>query len=183
MTKYKETEVTLKNGKVVRIRKAEISDAKNLLTTIKNYIPQSEYIPKLEEEIKLTIAQEEDWIRSFIEHDNSLLLIAEHENQILGNIDLTGNRRKVMEHTALIGMGIAKEFRNIGLGTALLSECVDWAKQNPILELIWLQVYTDNKLGVSLYKKMGFSENGLIKNFFKHKGNYYDNLTMSMKVN
>lgn len=60
MTKYKETEVTLKNGKIVRIRKAEISDAKNLLTTIKNYIPQSEYIPKLEEEIKLTIAQEED---------------------------------------------------------------------------------------------------------------------------
>lgn len=88
-----------------------------------------------------------------------------------------------MEHTALIGMGITKEYRNIGLGTALLSECVDWAKQNPILELIWLQVYTDNKLGVSLYKKMGFSENGLIKNFFKHKGNYYDNLTMNMKVN
>jgi ribosomal protein S18 acetylase RimI-like enzyme len=71
---------------------------------------------------------------------------------------------------------------NTGLGTALLTAIIDWAKVNPILEIIWLQVYTENALGVSLYKKMGFIENGIIKDFFKQDGKYFDNLTMNMKV-
>ncbi len=29
---------------------------------------------------------------------------------------------------------------------------------------------------------MNFVENGIIKNFFKHNGIYYDNLTMSLSV-
>ena len=182
MQKFKNIEIKLKNGKFVNIRQAEISDAEQLLNTIKAYIPQSDYIPKLEEEIKLTIAQEEEWINSFLENENSLLLVAEYENRLIGNIDLTGNQRKVMEHTALIGMGILKDWRNSGLGTALISAIINWAKANPILELIWLQVYTENTLGLSLYRKMGFIENGIIKDFFKQDNRYFDNLTMTMKV-
>lgn len=126
------------------IRQAGIADAEKLLNCIKTYIPQSEYIPKLEQEIKLTIEQEKDWINSFLVNDNSLLLVAEYENQIIGNIE--------------------------------------WAKENPILELVWLQVYTENRLGLSLYRKMGFEENGIIKNFFKYNDKYFDNLTMTMYV-
>ena len=63
--------VKLKNAKEVKIRSAEISDAENLLKTIKKYIVDSEFIPKLFDEIKLTIQQEEDWINSFIQKENS----------------------------------------------------------------------------------------------------------------
>jgi ribosomal protein S18 acetylase RimI-like enzyme len=59
---------------------------------------------------------------------------------------------------------------------------IEWAKENPILELLWLQVYTENILGLNLYKKMEFIENGIIKNYFKQNGKYYDNLTMSLSV-
>ena len=111
-----------------------------------------------------------------------MLLIAEFDNEIVGNIDLTGNRRKIMEHTAVIGMGMLKEWRNTGLGTALLKLTIEWAKENSILELLWLQVYTENILGLNLYKKMEFIENGIIKNYFKQNGKYYDNLTMSLSV-
>jgi RimJ/RimL family protein N-acetyltransferase len=109
-------------------------------------------------------------------------LVAEYDNEIIGNIDLTGNRRKVMEHTAVVGMGMLKEWRGTGLGTFLLQMTIEWAKEHPVLELIWLQVYTENKLGVHLYRKMGFEENGIIKNFFKHHLGYFDNLTMTMRV-
>ena len=142
MEKFESLEIRLKNGKVVTIRQAEITDAEKLLNTIKNYIPQSEFIPILEKEIKLTIEQEKEWIKYFLTYDNSLLLVVEYENNIIGNIDLTGNQRKVMEHTAVIGMGLLKEWRNIGLGTKLISLIIEWSKKNPILELIWLQVYT-----------------------------------------
>lgn len=174
--------VKLKNEKTVLIRQAETGDAEKLLHCIKTYIPQSAYIPKLQQEIKLTVEQEKEWIASFLSSSNSILLIAEYEKEIIGNIDLTGSRRKVMEHTAVIGMGMLEEWRNTGLGTALLSAVVEWARQNPLLEIIWLQVYTENKTALNLYKKTGFEERGILKNFFKHNNTYFDNLTMSMNV-
>ncbi|RZK01480.1 MAG: GNAT family N-acetyltransferase, partial [Flavobacterium sp.] len=170
----------LKNQKTVTIRQAEIDDAEKLFNSIKTYVSQSDYIPKLEQEIELTIEQEKEWINNFLTNENSLLLIAEFDNEIIGNIDLTGNRRRVMEHTAVIGMGMLKEWRNAGLGTALLKLAIEWAKENPILELLWLQVYTDNELGLGLYRKMGFEENGIMKNFFKQDEKYVDNLTMTI---
>ncbi|WP_281239935.1 GNAT family N-acetyltransferase [Flavobacterium praedii] len=182
MLKFKHQILELKNQKLVTIRQAEIDDAEKLLNCIKTYIPQSDYIPKLGQEIKMTIEQEKEWINSFLTNDNSLLLVAEYDNEIIGNIDLTGNRRKIMEHTAVIGMGILKEWRNSGLGRILLKSTIEWAKHNSIVELIWLQVYTENELGLNLYRKMGFEESGIIKNFFKQDGRYFDNLTMTMNV-
>lgn len=182
MRKLKPQKLTVKSQKIVTIRQAEIDDAEKLLSCIKTYIPQSDYIPKLREEIKLTIEQEKEWINYFLTNENSLLLIAEFDNEIIGNIDLTGSRRKVMKHTAAIGMGMLKEWRNTGLGTALLKLAIEWAKKNSMLELLWLQVYTDNELGLGLYHKMGFEENGIMKNFFKKDGKYFDNLTMTMNV-
>jgi RimJ/RimL family protein N-acetyltransferase len=180
MKQFTKTTIRLKNDKLVQIRVAEVSDAEKLLNTIKTYIPQSDFIPKLPEEITLTLDQEKAWIQTFLDQDNSLLLVAEYEGEIIGNIDLTGHQRKVMKHTAVIGMGMLADWRNTGLGTALLSELIQWAKENPILELIWLQVYTENKAALKLYKKMGFQENGTIKNFFKQDDRYFDNLTMSL---
>lgn len=145
-----------------------MDDAEKLLNCIKSYIPQSDYIPKLDYEIKLSIEQEIEWINSFLMNDNSLLLVAEYDNQIIGNIDLTGSQREIMQHTAVIGMGMLLEWRNTGLGSVLLDTAIEWAKQNEILELLWLQVYTENTAGLKLYKKMGFVENGIIKSFFKH---------------
>ena len=182
MQKFKTEIVELKNKKFVTIRQAEIDDAERLLNCIKTYVPQSAYIPKLEQEIKLTIEQEKEWINSFLTNENSLLLVAEYNDEIIGNIDLTGSRRKIMEHTAVIGMGMLKEWKNTGLGTALLKFGIEWAKENTIRELLWLQVYTDNELGLGLYRKMGFEENGIMRNFFKQDGEYFDNLTMTMNV-
>lgn len=183
MKTFGEQVKTLKDGTPVMIREAEPNDAARLLTCIKTYIPQSEHIPKLESEIIMTVSDEELWIRSFLESANSLLLVAEYQNKIIGNIDLTGSRRKVMEHTAVIGMGMMSEWRNRGLGSALMESVLDWATSNPILELLWLQVYGDNEAGINLYKKMGFVETGRIPGFFRHNHRLSENVTMVRRVN
>lgn len=180
--KFTPKKLLLKNGKEVIIRSAALSDASKLLSTVKEYINDSEYIPKLNEEFTLSLEEEEQWIKSFIEYPNSLLLIAEYEGQILGNINISSHQRIIMQHTAVIGMGILNAWRNSGLGTHLMQQAIAWAEENPILELLWLQVYNENRLGLGLYKKMGFQENGIIKNFFKHENRYYDNITMSLSL-
>ena len=87
-----------------------------------------------------------------------------------------------MENTGIVGMGMLAEWRNSGLGTELMKHSIRWAKENPILELLWLQVYCENELGVNLYRKMNFKENGVVKNYFKRDGKYYDNLTISLSL-
>ncbi len=180
--KFNPKTVTLKNRKEVRIRTAEISDAENLLATLKKYISDSAFIPKTSNEIISTVEQERDWISSFIQKDNSLLLVAEFENEIIGNIDLTGNPRIMMQHTAIIGMGMLTDWRNVGLGTEFMKSSIDWAKENPMLELLLLQVYCENISAIYLYKKMGFKENGIVENYFKNGAEYHDNLMMSLVV-
>ena len=180
--KFAPINVILKNGKEITIRSAQGTDAEQLLKTVKEYISDSEYIPKTVEEIISTPDQEKEWINSFLQKENSLLMVAEYKNEIIGNLDITGNSRLFMQHTGVIGMGMLSEWRNSGLGTAFMKCAIEWATENPILELLWLQVYTDNILGVSLYKKMNFLENGIIENYFKQNATYYHVLTMSLSV-
>ena len=173
--------VQLKNGTQVTIRVAHTNDAERLRNTISTYIKNSPYIPKFPEEITWTVRDTQDWIKEF-EADNALLLVAEYDHQIIGNIDVTGHHRKAMAHSAVIGMGMVQEWRNTGLGTILMKCVLDWAKANAALELLWLQVYTVNKPAIHLYSKMGFKESGIVKNYFKQDGCYYDNMTMVKHV-
>lgn len=180
--KFEEKKIKLKDETVITIRIGVESDAENLMRTIKTYLGDSDFIPQNPQEYKLTFEEQKALIRSFLEKENSLLLVAVKGEEILGNIDLTGNLREAMSHTAVIGMGILKEWRNSGLGTELMRLSINWAKTNPVLELLCLQVYAENDLGVALYKKMGFEENGRIENYFKQNGRYYDNVMMHLKV-
>jgi RimJ/RimL family protein N-acetyltransferase len=180
--KFSPMEVLLKNGERVTIRECTENDALLLMATTKTYLADSDYIPKLPQEFSMTEEKQKEWVRSLAESRNSLLLIAEKNGIILGNIDITGSKRKAMEHTAVIGMGMLIEWRNSGLGAALMTAAVDWAKQNDMLSLLWLQVYTENAAGLALYRKCGFVENGVIQGFFRHGGNYFDQLTMSLAV-
>ena len=172
--------VILKNGEKVVIREAEPTDAQDLLNTISTYIPESPFIPKSTEEIKLTLEDEVNWIQSFLDSSNGILLLAIHKGEIVGNIDLTGHTRKAMQHTAVVGMGMLNAWQNIGLGTALMESGIEWARANPVLEKLWLEVYVENLGGVALYRKTGFEENGIVKGFFKQNGQYFDKMIMSL---
>lgn len=179
---FKPKFITLKNGKTVKLRLCDESDAKNLIETVSSYIKDSKFIPLHPHEFLPTLDEETEWISKFIHQKNSILIIAVFEGQIIGNIDLSGNQREILQHTGLIGMGILKEWRGIGLGTALLNALVDWATTHPVLEKLLLEVYHENEAGIALYKKIGFKEDGRQTNIFKQNGRYYDNILMSLDL-
>ncbi len=100
-------------------------------------------MPLLAEEFLHTEEEEKQLIRKFEEQENSLFLVAVKDGRIIGNIDVSGSQRTMMKHTAVIGMGILKEWRGCGLGTAMMAQVVTWAVQNPVLEQLWLEVYAE----------------------------------------
>ena len=183
MKKFDSIYRVLKDGRTVLIREGQPEDAASLLATIKTYLADSDYIPLDPGEFRVSEEEERTWIESFAARDDAELLVAVHAGQLIGNIDLTGSTRRATRHTAVIGMGILKEWRGSGLGTELLRSAVAWACKNPVLEKLWLQVYADNGAGISLYHKAGFVECGVQKGFFKRAGNRYaDNITMMLDV-
>lgn len=166
-----------KDGKEVIIREATEDDAFNLIELKKSYIKNTTSIPLYEFEYKNDIQMEKDWINRFSTEANSLLLVAEHDNELIGNIDLNGNQRKKLFHTGMIGMGIAYEWQNKKIGSLLMESIMKWAVNKSPLNIIWLEVYSTNAGGIKLYEKFGFEQCGLIKNFFEEE-NPADKITM-----
>ncbi|MEL1242766.1 GNAT family N-acetyltransferase [Flavobacterium sp. DGU11] len=154
------------DGKEVIIREATEEDAVDLIGLKKSYIRGTRTIPLYEFEYKNDIQMEKDLIKRFHTEENSLLLVAEHGNNLIGNIDLSGNQRTKLFHTGMIGMGIANEWQNRKIGSFLMESLLGWAAESSPLKIIWLEVYSTNIGGIRLYEKFGFESCGHIKNFF-----------------
>lgn len=176
--KFEPTNYKTKTGESITIRTAREDEAKELRDLKLKIIKTSMTIPMYPEEYRHDETGERELIKKYNESSNSILLVAEANNQLIGMIDLTGNERKIMAHTAMIGMSIDEGWRNKGVGTYLIKGVLDWAKLSSDLEVIWLDVYANNELGLGLYKKMGFKISGKIERFFKYKNVYFDNIKM-----
>jgi RimJ/RimL family protein N-acetyltransferase len=178
--KYPPTSHSLTSGEVITIRTAQPEDSENLIEAVKAYFRTTDFFLMTPAEFNPTLEMETAWIRDFKDNPDSLLLLATQNGKIIGNIDLTANPRKKLQHTALIGMGILGEWRNKGVGTVLMQEAISWATFKSKLEILWLQVFATNEAAIKLYRKMGFLEEGRQTNFFKNEnGTYTDNIIMS----
>lgn len=174
--------VKLKNGEEVLIREASIDDAEELIKAAKSYLRTSDYLCSYEDEFDPMIAEEINWIKSH-QNANSLLLIATRENEILATFNATGFQNRRMRHVAVLGISILEEWRGLGLGSLLFENLIGWAKDNPFLEILVLETFSDNADALKLYKKFGFEIDGVRKNYFKGgKNKYSDNVLMSLNV-
>lgn len=167
-----------KNGAEIIIRHANSNDAKDLLSMKKEYLHNCDTIPLFSDEYKNSLEDEEILISRLGQEDNSCLLIAESDGLLVGNIDLNGNQRRKLKHTAMIGMGILESWRNQGIGHMLISAALEFAIENKFLKIIWLEVYDSNIGAKKLYQKNGFEECGRMQGFFLEHGKKIDNVRM-----
>jgi len=173
----------LKDDTQILIREAVIQDAADFIRCVKSYIADGEYMVMEPAEFAPDNAQGREFIHNLVDSENSILLVATHNDRIVGNLDITGGQRIRLRHTGLVGMGMLKEYRDKGLGSILLEAGIEWAKKNHLLEKLWLQVLAGNTPAVNIYRKMGFTEEGRQKNFVRAaEGVYYDNILMSLML-
>jgi len=163
------------------IREANPSDADAMIELVTHYGNNADMIPLEPREFVPTRKDELAWISSF-QQPNSLLLLAENKGQLIGNIDLTGNTRRKMFHTAEMGMSVRKEFQGKGVGKELLKHAIDWSNKNTFLELLWLQVYEDNAVARKMYESFGFEVCGKQGNFFHEKRGRIANIIMTLQL-
>ena len=104
--------------------------------------------------------EERKWIQDHLDHPGKLLLLAEASGTIIGSLSFENGRYRRIAHRGSFGIGVRKEWRGRGVGTALLRTLLEWAEANPIIEKVGLEVFATNERAIRLYKKLGFVEQG-----------------------
>ncbi len=97
--------------------------------------------------------------------------------EVIGWVDISLSSNPRLNHRGHLGMGIVKEFRGQGIGSQLLLQSLKHAKEIG-LEKVELSVYISNTAAIKLYKKFGFNEIGVIKNYRKLNDKYFDCIEM-----
>jgi len=67
-----------------------------------------------------------------------------------------------------LGMLVRADRRRQGIGDALVSACVDWARGRGAREVV-LHVFPHNPAAIALYRKHGFEDRGIVKNAYPRR--------------
>ncbi len=111
--------------------------------------------------------------------ENSITLVAEIDEKIVGHLVLLGYSNPRRKHAAYFGMAVHRDFTKQGIGSELLNEaikaCDDWLN----ISRIELEVFADNAAAIALYKKLGFKKEGVLRKHSYKNGNLLDVLVMA----
>jgi RimJ/RimL family protein N-acetyltransferase len=97
---------------------------------------------------------------------------------VVGWIDIFPVDNPRLAHRGGLGMGLIPSARGKGVGTELMSRVLSHAKTFG-LEKVELNVYSENKAAIALYKKFGFEQEGYLKCYRKLEARYFDCVAMA----
>jgi len=173
----------LKDGSSVVLRSGVEEDAARLLEVIESYILENDGLLWEPGEYRKTEADIRAWIGDMLANDCEILLLAEQDGEILGNIDFEIGGRRRVRHTGEFGMAVAPAHRGRGIGGLLLGRLICWAESVPQIERIELRAISTNAAAIGLYRKFGFTGEGLRPRHIKYAdGSYADDVLMGLDL-
>lgn len=165
----------------ITVRAAKPADAQRLLQHVQQLLLEENLdIPLAPDEFDLTVEEERKLLATYNESHNSIFLLAEAGPDLVGELNLKGSKRRALAHSAVLGMSVHREWRNRGVGSALLSEAVAWARGGGVLKRIELYVYARNRPAIHLYEKFGFQIEGRRRRTVYQGGEYLDDYLMAL---
>jgi putative acetyltransferase len=109
-----------------------------------------------------------------------LLLVAERHGEVVGSCGLhpagTQLRRR---HAMFLGISVAREAQNQGVGSALMQAMCDYADNWAQVLRLELTVFVDNAPAIALYRKFGFEVEGTHRAYGMRAGRFVDALAMA----
>ncbi|WP_043932959.1 GNAT family N-acetyltransferase [Bacillus sp. EB01] len=169
---------------IILIRPAKLGDAETVLNIHKSVIAEGLYLTPASEEFTRTVEEQRDSLKNLLASDREIMFVAEAAGEVVGWVVFYAHERKRMAHTGYMGIVIQDGYRNLGIGKLLVKELLDWAEQNPMIEKVSLAVFSTNHQAISLYKSMGFIEEGRkIKEYMMDETTYVDDVLMYRLVN
>lgn len=160
-----------KKGNKVVFRYPKPEDLEDCLTFANKIIAEDTFVDLSGR--KKTLKDEKKYLNELLKQvkkGEKIHLVVIVNGKYAGNGEVRiGKLRR--SHAGDIGIALAKEYRNEGIGTRLLKALIDEAKAYK-LRLIRLNCFENNTHACHVYEKLGFVKAGIIPNAIKWKDGY-----------
>lgn len=110
---------------------------------------------------------------------NSVVLLAELADELIGYVQLTGGTLRRSRATAYLVIGVLARAAGRGTGTGLLRQAQAWAAARG-LHRLELTVMAHNTRAIRLYERTGFTVEGRRSECLLIDGQFVDELTMAV---
>jgi RimJ/RimL family protein N-acetyltransferase len=170
----------LKDGKEVIVRRAEKKDARQMIDFYNFVGGETDFLSFGKDDFKKNLHEYENYVEDIKKELNSVILLAIAEGEIIGIATINSNQKTRTRHVGVLGIVIKKSCWGLGLGRILMNLLIDWAKSNNITKKITLLTNESNRKAIELYKKVGFIEEGLLKNDNYINGVYFNTVIMGL---
>ena len=123
------------------------------------------HVPQVAELEKLCFSDpwSEKSVASELENDLSLWLVALEDDRVAGYV----GSQSVCGEADMMNVAVHPDYRRRGIGEAVINALIDELKVGEIHSLT-LEVRASNAPAIALYEKLGFSQVGLRKNYYRN---------------
>ena len=102
------------------------------------------------------------FLREVENNEVALYLVAKIENKAVGYIGVW----RILDEGHITNVAVHSDYRGLGIGSMLVSELLSLCKKDGINSFT-LEVRKSNEIAQKLYRKYGFEERGVRKNYYE----------------
>ena len=154
------------------VERARPEDAAALIDYLRVVGGESDNLTFGAEGLPATVEEETAFLEKSAADTRSVILLAKEDGEIIGDGHIEAFSRR-LSHRAGLGITVRKAAWGRGVGTAIMERLIAHAREQGI-EIIELQVRSDNARAIRLYEKFGFVKIGHYPGFLKVDRVYAD---------
>src|SRR5688500_4312683 len=161
-------------GEALEIRPARPSDARAFLEHWTAIVEEERFVRS--EEVRSSARA---YRRRFRQRsDLETHLLAFEGGRLVGHVTVQRERHPVTQHVESLALAVAAAARGRGIGRRLVVEAIAWAKEAGV-EMLVLSVYPHNEAAISLYRGVGFVQEGRLARHSRKSYGYEDEILMA----
>ena len=170
----------LKDNRILEITEIDSQEAAEILQYLKQVGSESTNLGIDGSGIGLSVEEEKKHLEKCKHSFNNKSFEAKVDGKIISVFGIHGSSSEKIKHNVSLGISVLKDYWNLGVATHCMEYAINYCRMTKVIENINLEVRIDNKIAISLYKKLGFKEIGIYTNMFKVEHKYYDCLIMEL---
>ncbi|MBK1639180.1 hypothetical protein CKO24_08995 [Rhodothalassium salexigens DSM 2132] len=183
MAKLPPCDVILADRRRLTLRSGVPADARAYLTFMGRCLADSPYLIQTADELRTSAGEQRAILRRVAASPADALLLAMAGARVVASLDAVSDRRRRLAHVCTFGVLVDPEWRQAGLGSALIAHFLAWAQARPSLEKVELHVHSENQGARALYRRFGFVEEGRRVKAIKYgPDRYMDDVLMGLDL-
>lgn len=128
-----------------------------------------------------TVGEERRYMRALRRHRHAAVFVAEANGTIVGRLSIARDPHPASEHVADLGLMVARDYRRLGAGTALMVEAERWARGAGVRK-VELHVFPHNEPAIALYEGLGYEREGFRHGHFRRGDEFVDAILMAKRL-